>query len=92
VDPTKEVDAYRQAELAGYCTKGDIIAATAGGLDLEDVMKARKQELEMIESLGLAFETGPMAEQPEPEPEPTPEPDATDDDEAPQRAALTRVK
>jgi lambda family phage portal protein len=92
VDPTKEVEAYRQAELAGYCTKGDIIAATAGGLDLEDVMKARKQELEMIESLGLAFETGPMAEQPEPEPEPTPEPDATDDDEAPQRAALTRVK
>lgn len=95
VDPTKEVAAYKEAERAGYCTKGDIIAATAGGLDIEDVMKARRQELDLIEALDLEFDTGPM-EEAEPPTQATPaapaEPDDTDED-APQRAAsLTRVK
>jgi lambda family phage portal protein len=103
VDPTKEVTAYKEAERAGYCTKSDIIAATAGGLDLEDVMKARRQELDLIEGLGLEFDTGPMEEPEEPvtsatdqeaeteaEPEDTTSEDAADDGR--QRANLMRVK
>ncbi len=91
VDPTKEVAAYKEAERAGYTTKGDIIAATAGGQDLEDVLQARKRELELIAELGLTFDT----DQPQTETAaPAPEPDVEDDEdtEAPQRAALTRVK
>jgi lambda family phage portal protein len=103
VDPTKEVTAYKEAERAGYCTKSDIIAATAGGLDLEDVMKARRQELDLIEGLGLEFDTGPMEEpeepvtsapdqetETEPEPEDTTSEDAADDGGR-QRAILRTV-
>ena len=57
VDPTKEVAAYKEAERAGYTTKADIIAATAGGADLEDVIGARARELEQLADAGLATDT-----------------------------------
>jgi lambda family phage portal protein len=84
VDPTKEVTAYKEAERAGYCTKSDVIAATAGGADIEDVMKARKRELELIAELGLSFDTDQPAPEPGPatEPEPEPEDEESDSDDA----------
>lgn len=57
IDPTKEVSAYKEAERAGYITKADIIAATGGGLDLEDVLKARRRELDMLDELDLRTDT-----------------------------------
>lgn len=57
VDPTKEVKAYKEAILAGFMTVGEVISLTGGGRDIEDVLRERKQELEMMAALGLKFDT-----------------------------------
>lgn len=57
VDPTKEVKAYKEAILAGFTTITDVIAATGGGMDIEDVIKTRKRELEMLEEAGIEVDT-----------------------------------
>ena len=59
IDPTKEVNAYKEAVRCGFTTVGDVIAATGGGVDLEDVLTARARELEMMEAAGLMFDTDP---------------------------------
>lgn len=59
IDPTKEVAAYKDAILAGFTTVSDVIALTGSGRDLEDVLKERKQELEMMQEMGLIFSTDP---------------------------------
>jgi lambda family phage portal protein len=104
VDPTKEVQAFKEAERAGYTTKADIIAATAGGQDIEDVLRARKRELDLLAEFGLTTDTttpvaaAPVAAPAEPDANDATEPEDagaeadTEDDEAPQRAGLTRVK
>lgn len=57
VDPTKEVKAYKEAILAGFTTITDVIAATGGGMDIEDVIKTRKRELELFEEAGIEVDT-----------------------------------
>lgn len=57
IDPTKEVQAYRLAVRCGFTTVGDVIAATGGGQDLEDVLEARERELQLMSDKGLEFET-----------------------------------
>lgn len=59
IDPVKEVGAYKDAVRAGFTTLSDVIGATGGGQDLEDVMRAREDELEYLDELGLAFDTSP---------------------------------
>lgn len=59
IDPTKEVMAFKTAVRCGFTTVADVIADTAGGMDAEDVFKARSQELELMEELGLVFDTDP---------------------------------
>jgi lambda family phage portal protein len=59
VDPTKEVAAFSQAIKDGMTTLTDVIAQTGGGLDIEDVIRIRKRELEMMAEAGLVFETSP---------------------------------
>lgn len=59
IDPTKEVAAYKEAVKAGFTTVGDVIGATSGGSDLEDVMHTREAELEFMDELKLAFDTSP---------------------------------
>jgi lambda family phage portal protein len=59
IDPSKEVLAYKMAVRCGFMTVGDVIARTADGADLEDIMKARKQELEMMEELEMVLDTDP---------------------------------
>lgn len=59
IDPTKEVDAYKEAIKAGLTTVTDVIAATAGGQDIEDVLDTRKRELELMEERELVFDTDP---------------------------------
>lgn len=81
VDPTKEVTAYKEAERAGYMTKSDIIAATAGGLDIEDVLRTRRDELDLLAELGLQTDTTHTAPASAPAPDPAAEPEASDPDE-----------
>jgi lambda family phage portal protein len=67
VDPAKEIAAYKDALKAGFTTRTQIIAATGGGLDVEDVDTERASELEAQEELDLEYDTDPdayMKEQP----------------------------
>lgn len=59
IDPAKEVAAYKMAVRSGFMTVGDVIAKTAEGADLEDILKTRHQELGMMKDLDLIFDTDP---------------------------------
>jgi lambda family phage portal protein len=59
IDPTKEVAAYKQAVRSGFMTVGDVIGLTSEHSDAEDVFKNRHAELEMMQDLGLVFDTDP---------------------------------
>ena len=57
IDPTKEVTAYKEAIKAGLTTLTDVIAQTADGRDIEDVIQTRKRELAMLEEAGIEVDT-----------------------------------
>ena len=57
VDPTKEVGAYKEAIKAGLTTLTDVIAATADGRDIEDVIATRKRELQMLDEADIDVDT-----------------------------------
>jgi lambda family phage portal protein len=59
IDPSSEVESFEKAIKDGMTTLSTVVASTADGRDLEDIVEERKQELEMIRSAGLAFETNP---------------------------------
>ena len=77
VDPTKEVNAYKEAITAGLTTLTDVIAATGGGVDIEDVIETRRRELELMAAAGITSDVtfvpepaagaAPPAEPPEPD-------------------------
>ena len=46
---TQAMEAYKEAIKAGLTTLTDVIAATADGRDIEDVIATRKRELEMLD-------------------------------------------
>lgn len=73
IDPTTEVEAYILAINAGLTTRDAVIAATAGGQDIEDITNARVQELEMEKDNGLVFTTSPQVYAP-PKPSAAPPP------------------
>ena len=63
VDPQKEITALREAEMAGYITKAQIIAESGG--DIEEVFNQRRRELDMAADLDLSFDTSnPVASTP----------------------------
>lgn len=85
VDPTKEVNAYKEAIKAGLTTVTDVIAQTAGGLDIEDVIATRRRELDLLASADIEVDTtvppgglNPANGQPMPR---LAEPDADDDED-----------
>lgn len=57
IDPTKEVAAYKEAIKAGLTTLTDVIAATAGGMDIEDIVATRRRELDLLEEAGIVVDT-----------------------------------
>ena len=57
VDPTKEVNAYKEAVKAGFTTVTDVIAQTGGGMDIEDVIATRKRELAMLDEADIEVDT-----------------------------------
>lgn len=59
VDPTKEINAYKEAVRCGFTTVSAVIAQTADGRDLEDVLDERAAELEQMAAAGLQFDTDP---------------------------------
>jgi len=59
VDPTKEVEAYKEAIKAGFTTVSDVISQTGGGQDVEDVVTTRERELKLFEQADLVFDTSP---------------------------------
>ncbi len=81
IDPTKEVQAYEQAIRNGFTTVGRVIAQTADGSDLEDILKERKQELEMMKSMGLKFDTDPSTVEDPNAPKPAAPTDKAQDDD-----------
>jgi lambda family phage portal protein len=63
IDPAKEVEANKEAILAGFTTVGRVIDLNGDGSDLEDILKERKRELELMKEAGLVFSTDPSAVQ-----------------------------
>lgn len=59
IDPVKEVAAYKAAVRAGFMTQADVIGLTSEHADLEDVLKQRRRELDMMKELELVFDTDP---------------------------------
>jgi lambda family phage portal protein len=59
VDPQKEITALREAEMAGYMTKAEIIAESGG--DIEEVFQQRRRELDLAQELDLTFDTSSPA-------------------------------
>jgi lambda family phage portal protein len=57
VDPTKEVEAYKEAIKAGLTSTTRVIAMTADGADIEDIVAERKRELELFEESELKVDT-----------------------------------
>jgi lambda family phage portal protein len=91
VDPTKEVEAFKEAVRSGFMTMQDVVSTS--GADIEELFDQRKKEVEMAEEAGLVFDTDPAqdkakeaAQEPPPEPEAEPEePEATEDEPAERR-------
>ena len=79
VDPTKEVEAYKQAVRCGFTTVSDVISQTGGGQDIEDVLEQRERELEMMAEKDLQFDTDPAIDADPPAPS-APAPAAEDGD------------
>lgn len=61
IDPVSEVNAYKSAVRSGFTTVTDVIAATAGGQDIEDILDTRRRELDLMKAKDLTFETDPVA-------------------------------
>lgn len=85
VDPTKEVAAYKEAEKAGYISAEDVIAQTANGLDIEDVVDAMARSRDLYAEAGIVRDTDVAASNAAAAKEPpaiTAPPDPDDDDSA----------
>lgn len=90
VDPTKEVAAFKEAVRGGLTTLTDVIAATAGGQDLEDFIAIRARELAMLREAGIDVDTTVVPEAPVGASQSAPRNDDSATEEARRRAAMPR--
>jgi lambda family phage portal protein len=60
VDPAREVEAYKMAVRCGFKTQADVVAEQGG--DLEELLLARKAEVDRAEELDLYFDSDPENE------------------------------
>lgn len=84
IDPSKEVEAYRLAVRCGFMTVSDVIAQTANGADIEDVLDIFERERELMQDKGLKFETD-IANDQNQQAKPAAKPAAADDEAAPEK-------
>ena len=105
VDPTREVAAYKEAVRCGFTTVADVIAQTAGGADIEDVLEQRRAELDLMDEMDLEFDTDPErlatgAPVPDDSPEPAkpadppspPEPSSDNEDDSADDSRIVRLR
>ncbi|MGH7605421.1 MAG: phage portal protein [Gemmatimonadaceae bacterium] len=59
IDPTKEVDAYKQARRAGFISTSQIVALTGGGADLDETWDEIAAENESAQEKGIVVTTDP---------------------------------
>jgi lambda family phage portal protein len=59
IDPAKEVNAYKMAVRNGFMTQGDVVSQTSPDKDIEDVMRERREELDMAAEMNLVFDSDP---------------------------------
>jgi hypothetical protein len=83
IDPQKEADARKTAVRAGFDTITNVIAETANGRDLEDVLRERRRELDLAAKFNLDFDTDVIAGAPAAT-GPTPAADPQSEDTGPQ--------
>jgi lambda family phage portal protein len=95
VDPTKEVQAFKDAVRCGFMTMQDVVSQS--GADIEEIFEQLERERELADEAGLILDTDPAhelkASKPKPEPpaddakpeEEDPEAPETDDEPAAQR-------
>jgi lambda family phage portal protein len=60
IDPAKETSAYKEAVRCGFKTQAEVVAEQGG--DLEELLVARKAEVDRAEELDLYFDTNPELE------------------------------
>jgi lambda family phage portal protein len=90
VDPTKEVEAYKEARRAGFISTSDIVDQTAGGRDVEDVIADIEREDALFAAAGIRRDTevpnpDKVAGAPVPDKAAVDEPaEPNEDDDAPQ--------
>lgn len=70
VDPLKEVQAYREAEAAGYMTKSQIVAQL--GSDLDDNLQQLQREQQLALDLGVTLDADKTKAAPSAPPAPSP--------------------
>jgi lambda family phage portal protein len=92
VDPTKEVEAFKEAVRSGFMTMQDVVATS--GADIEELFDQRKKETDLANEAGLVFDTDPAqdkAKELEPDPvEPEPEePEETEPEEPAERRVFS---
>jgi lambda family phage portal protein len=92
IDPTKEVEAYKEAIKAGLTTLTDVIAQTADGRDIEDVITTRAREIEMLKAADIAVDTDVAAEQEAAKAKAAPPKASPVDEEEPERARVVAFK
>jgi lambda family phage portal protein len=59
IDPTKEVQAYKDARRAGFISTGQIVALTGGGADLDETWDEIAAENQSAEDKGIVVTTDP---------------------------------
>jgi len=60
VDPTKEVEAFKEAVRCGFMTLQDVVSQS--GADIEEIFDQRKKEIALAEEAGLVLDTDPANE------------------------------
>jgi hypothetical protein len=78
VDPTKEVEAFKEAVRCGFMTLQDVVSQS--GADIEEIFDQREKEIGLAAEAGLVLDTDP-ANEIKAEPEPDPPAEAPDEDE-----------
>lgn len=82
VDPTKEVQAYKEAVRCGFTTVSAVIRGTGGGADIEDVIAERARELRLLDEAEIEVDTTVVEEV---APQPAQPAAATQEDDTPAR-------
>jgi lambda family phage portal protein len=59
IDPTKEVEAYKQARRAGFISTSQIVALTGGGADLDETWDEIAAENQSAQDKGIVVTTDP---------------------------------